>query len=112
MHALPPKIVYSASVKNSTQEPISVVVSRKDKDGHVTAEPAVDVAPGASANFEKKSVTVELAQFALVVEKVEVKSASGKTIAVAAPFNVASPVNDYKFNITATEAGLAVEHSA
>jgi hypothetical protein len=107
-----PRHVYNATLTNNAAEAVTVTFTRKDKDGNLTTA-AHEVAPGQAVEAPRQSTTDGSAEFVVVVEKVEVKTAAGKTASLAAPFNVFSPTTNYKFAVTITESGdVAIAESA
>ena len=107
MNALPPRHVYSASVTNALQEAAAVVVTYTLPDNKTeTVEFKLDA--GASVAAEQKTVSMGSWTATAHIGGLSVTSASGKKVEGAAPFNVHSPVKDYKFTIAANGDDLAI----
>jgi hypothetical protein len=95
-----PGHVYSAILKNSSEQDVTVEVEYAGSDSSHLETVNVDVAKGASQNIEEKSVSTGDYEQRKFIQKLTVKLQDGSTTELAAPFaGVASPKQNWEFEI-------------
>eukprot|EP00744_Colponema_vietnamica_P004769 GILI01007065.1.p1 GENE.GILI01007065.1~~GILI01007065.1.p1 ORF type:complete len:102 (+),score=39.60 GILI01007065.1:47-352(+) len=92
---LPPKHVYSAKVKNTSDKDVEVTATYALPNG--TQETVtINIAAAAEGQFDEKTIDVDTATH--IANIVSLAVAGGET--VQAPFNVSSPTKGHGFTIT------------
>jgi hypothetical protein len=95
--ALPPRHVYSATVKNAGGAELKVAVTFTFHDDSTEID-EVTIAGGSQASFADKTKEAGSMKTIAHITSVSV-SAGGKSASVSHPFNVSSPTRDYVFTV-------------
>lgn len=95
-----PTHVYSAVLKNSGSQDVTVDVEFVGSDSSHQEVITITVPAGGSQNVEEKSVTVGEHEQRKFIQKLTVKSADGSNKELSAPFDgVSSPKHNWEFEI-------------
>ena len=95
-----PGLVFSAVLKNSGDQDVTVEVEYAGSDSSHHEVAHVSVPKGGSANVEEKSVSAGSHEQRKFIQKLTVKSKDGSSKELVAPFaGVTSPKHNWEFQI-------------
>ncbi|CAF4314011.1 unnamed protein product [Adineta steineri] len=106
-----PSHVYSATLKNSSDNDVSVVVEYAGSDASHTENVTVNVPKGGSQSIAEKTHHVGDNEQRKFIQKLTVKSHDGSTKELSAPFEgVKSPKHDWQFEVGQDGSIKSVSH--